>query len=794
MFKNHLITATRNLMRQKVFTLVNTLGLAIGMMCFLGTSISIRSQFNYDAFHEKKERIYRFIKIQKTNNKTYYQSRTGAPLAPLLKTDFPEIEHAVRFTRWSSTVQYGELRLEEPWGFVFTDPEVFEIFTFPLISGNAETALQNPFSVVVTETTAKKYFGDKNPVGETITYTNELDKTEYDFTITGVLKDIPGYSQIKFHFLASLNTVHSFSALSKKFFTQQWSGRTWTYALLHKGSNPDAVAARLPDFAKRHVKSNAKSHITFDMEPLLDVYLHSRARMMIGDGGRWLIYTQSALALFILLIACLNFMNLATARATTRAREVGVRKVMGSNRSQLMQQFLTESLLLSFAGMILCFVLFEILFGAKIDALSDPQILLMAFGTVGLTTLLSGLYPALFLSAFQPAQVLSGHTKLGTTGGFRTVTVVFQFIVSIVMIVVTIVGYQYVDRMLNEKLGFEPKHVISLPIDQQSVKKYQQLKTELLKDARILGVTAASTQPGIGSPNFMYTHSEQLNKDIGLPVIFVDRDFAQTMQIDMIESTSTSTDQSDRLTFLLNRKVLDKLGWSTATGNSLELFYWTGTKKQTAFTGEVSGVTENFFYQGVRSNSITHPLLMIIHPNRYRYILIRTHPDHTQDVLHTIEALWTKIMPDQVYEYAYLDERIHKENLIMQDKILQFSVVTVLPIFIACLGLFGLTAFTIDRRIKEIGIRKVMGASVFDIATLLSRQFVRWVILAAFIACPITYFGLDLLFRQIPYQPPQSPLAYVLGFAITLLLALLTVNLLVVRAARANPVDALRTE
>jgi putative ABC transport system permease protein len=289
-------------------------------------------------------------------------------------------------------------------------------------------------------------------------------------------------------------------------------------------------------------------------------------------------------------------------------------------------------------------------------------------------------------------------------------------------------------------------------------------------------------------------HSEYLKKDIGLWMIYVDADFAQTMQIGMIENDDTTIDASTQPAFLLNRALREKSGWTAATGNSLELFAWSGEEKRTILSGTVAGVTENYFFREVITNAITQRLIMVIQPNQYRYILIRTHPDHTQDIVPDIRALWNEMIPDQVFEYAFLEAKIDQKNLGSQDKIIGFSVITVLPILIACLGLFGLTAFTIDRRIKEIGIRKVLGATVFDIAVLLSREFVRWVVLAALIASPIAYFGLDLLFRQVPYQAPQSPLAYALGFSIILLLALLTVNLLAIRAARANPVDALRSE
>ncbi|MDP6042062.1 MAG: hypothetical protein QGG64_26165, partial [Candidatus Latescibacteria bacterium] len=502
-----------------------------------------------------------------------------------------------------------------------------------------------------------------------------------------------------------------------------------------------------------------------------------------------LLYVILSLGLIVLGIACLNFVNLATARSTARAKEVGIRKVLGSQKSHLMRQFLTESLLMSLLAFLLSLMLLELIGGAQWQLKFD-QYDIFIFG--GITTLvvgvINGIYPALVLSAFNPVDALRGRFRSISASGFRKVSVVFQFVISLLLIIITLVSLQQVQHERYKDLGFNLNNLIALNMQHKSVRKtYDAFRAELLKDPRITDVTASASQIGIKFSGRTLMRGDGLQGERMIDVVYINPDFINTIGLSLVEGN----DVSDGRIFLLNQKALEQFEWSSATGKTFELFAKQNDKVHIMYTGTVAGVVNDF---QVSMLFAIRPLIMVLDPNRANYIHIRTHPNHMRAVLLDVEQLWNKWYPDRIFEHSFLGDVRDQQYQTFEIIIYLFSTINVLAIFIACLGLFGLTAFTIDRRIKEIGIRKVMGASVIDISALLSKEFIYWVGMAAAIACPIAYLATDFLLNKLPIRAVQSPWTYIVGVLMALILALLTVNILTIRAARTNPVDTLRTE
>lgn len=788
MLKSYLRIAVRNLFRQKAFSFVNILGLSIGITCFMLIGLSVQSQLTYDDFHEKGDRIYRLTRTLGLEQGPYVRGDTGARLAALLKTECPEIEETVRFGRWGGEVQSGDRKFEE-WLFLFADPSVFDVFSFPLVQGDPKTALSMPFSVLLTPQTAKRYFGNENPIGQVLSYRNKTSSQNYDFMVTGII-EVPKNSHIRLNFLASMNTLHHVDFVNKRYFTQ-WPAQAWTYVLLREGTDAKSLTDQLPAFVERHVNKRSASWITMDLEPLNRIYLYSKGDSKLsGDlGSIDLLYVLSSLGIVILGIACINFVNLATARSNSRAKEVGLRKVLGSRRSHLMRQFLTESMLMSVLALALSLMLLELIGGLQWQLKFDlTDMIIFGCTTVLIVGLINGIYPALLLSSFNPVEALRGRLRTGSASGFRKVSVVFQFVISMLLIIVTLVGFQQVRHERYKDLGVDLNNLIALEMGHKSVReKYDAFRTELLKDPRIDNVTASSSQVGIKYGGELQIRGDGLKGYRSIAVIWINPNFVNTTNLSLMEGRDVSEGQI----FLFNQKALEEFEWPSATGKTIELFIKQQNKDRVVHTGTVAGVVNDFqfhMYLNIR------PLVLVLDPNRAHHILIRTHPDHMRAVLPHIETLWHQWFPDRKFEHSFLGEKRDNQYQTFEIIVSLFSTINILAIFIACLGLFGLTAFTVDCRIKEIGIRKVMGASVLNITTLLSKEFVYWISIAAVIACPIAYVGIDFLLNKLPTRAAQSPLSYIAAILIAFVLALMTVNMLAIRAARSNPVEALRTE
>ena len=797
MFRNYLTVAVRNLVRHKIYSFINIFGLAIGMACFFLIFSFVRFELSYDRYHEHTDRIYRVLRQcrYEPGDPVRNRANTGAPMAPLLRSEFPGIEHAIRFGRFGGVVRWGERRFVES-RFFFADKGVFEVFAFPFLQGNPETALKEPFSVVLTEETANKYFGDEDPLGQMLTY------KKHDFKITGIVK-IPPNSHFHFDFLTSFESLRTF--IGRRFFSKHWDGPVWTYIKLREGYPPAELERLLPAFVDKYVDKQLYYWVGSTLQPLTSIYLQSDVDGEIGESrDPASLYVLSVLAAVILLIACINFMNLSTVRSATRAQEVGMRKVLGGHRLQLVRQFLGESIFLSGIALIFALALVELLLptfnrlvGKELNMNygEDPLLLLIMVGVAVIVGILAGSYPAFFLSAFHPILVLKGWGSKGGSGrGFRRGLVVFQFVLSVVLIIGTIIINQQYQFLTHKELGFDKKNVIVVPLEFISEQEYELYKHELLRNPRILSVTASSQKPGVSGVGLLSIRPAGSDHEETINTIYVDFDYLETLHIELVEGRDFARNiLSDvKSAFLLNALALEKLGGAFSPGNQVELFVRQNDKIIPMHDGTVIGVVRDFNYWSLYLSP--KPVVFAIDPRCFDDALIRIRPDQMLDTIGFIKAQWNRLFPETPFDFSFLDEDIERVYRPVQRWQTIFGYFTMLAIFVAGLGLFGLASFTTERRTKEIGIRKVLGASVSNIVLLLSKDFIQLVIVSNLIAWPIAYWAMNRWLQDFAYRINIGWWTFVLAGALALLIALLTVSFQAIKAALANPVEALRYE
>jgi putative ABC transport system permease protein len=781
MFRNYLTVAVRNLVRHKVYSLINILGLAIGMACCILILLFVQDEFSYDRYHEKAEQIYRVL-----------GPRTCFPLGAVARDALPEVIEMVRFTfKWERLVGYGEKRFKEP-NFIYADPNIFEVFSFPLLKGDPQNALKGPFSVVITEKTAQKYFGHEDPMGKVISVENE-----HDYTVTGVLKEIPHNSHFRFDFLATF--VGAEKVFWKEFLDHWGMGNFYTYLLLHENSSIPEVEAKMYKAIVKPMQERNPELTPYrpHLQPLLDIHLYSAD--LKGDiesqGNITHIYVFSAIAFFILLIACINFMNLSTAQSTHRAKEVGMRKVVGARRLQLIKQFLGESFFLAAIALLVALALVELLL-PRFSVLAGKELLIayggkwsILFGFIGITLfvgLIAGSYPAFFLSAFEPVEVLKGTTKTGASSTlFRRTLVVLQFAISVALIVGTGVIYSQMDYLRNKKLGFDKEHVVVVKIPDSD--KLEALKGELSKYTDMLSVSAADRVPPDRWGNNSPYRLEGTDREWWIRTIPVDYDYFKTLGIKLAEGRpflkAFATDAEEAL--VLNEAAVKELGLESPIGEQVKAC-WFGWK------GKVIGVVKDFHFESLYEK--IKPIVFVLQPNACWQLVLRIRPDNIPGTLAFIERKWREFFPERVFEYGFVDENFEKTYR-AEEKIGKIvSYAALLAIFIACLGLFGLTSFATEQRTKEIGIRKILGASVPNIVLLLSKEFTKLVILSNLIAWPVAYWAMNRWLQDFAYRIHIGFGTFLLAAVLALGIALLTVGFQAIKAALANPVEALRYE
>jgi putative ABC transport system permease protein len=805
MFKNYIKTSLRNLRRNKMYSLLNILGLTIGIACCLLIFSYVQDELSYDRFHEKADRIFRVCTIVDIKDRYMNFASTAHVQGPMLKAEYPEIENFVRFNDYGSrrVIRYQNKEFFEE-KFIWVDNSIFDVFSFKLLKGNPEDALVNPNTVVITEEMAEKYFGSEDPIGKNLQIHNDTL-----YMVTGVMQNLPANSHIRPDFFASFSTLDLKPSGNA---AEDLTGSIdyFTYILLKEGADYKQLEQKFTRFLDRHVGNLMKrfgGSITYELEPLPSIYLHSKREGQLERTGEvTYIYLFSGIGLFILLLACLNFMNLSTARSANRAKEVGLRKVVGAQRSQLIKQFMAESLILSLIAIILA-LLFVALSLPVFNSISGKALTMNTFITpyllLGLTglfifvILVGGGYPAFFLSAFRPAEVLQGKLKRGVKSPvMRIVLVSLQFTVSIVLIIGTLIVYKQLKFMQNKELGYYKDHVIALRIrNEETGKKYETIKSELLRNPNILKVSASSSLPlGRNSYNAHHAVGKQEGELIMLCTQIVDEDFIPAYDIEIVQGRNFSKDYvTDRQSaIILNEAAVKKLGWQDkALGQQIEVFMSIEEKKK--YT--VVGVVKDYHFASLHEE--IQPLVLYNanpYGGDYYRISIRTAPENIQETVAFIKSKWKEFDSQYPIEYVFLDEQ-YDALYRAEERLGQlFGYFTGLAIFIGCLGLFGLSAFSAEQRTKEIGIRRVLGASIPGVIALLVKEFTKWVLLAVLIAWPVGYYIMNSWLRNFAYRISLDPATFLLAAVLALFISVMTVMYQASKAANAKPVTTLRYE
>lgn len=793
MIRNLLLVALRNFKRDRWYSLLNVLGLTIGITFSLFLIFYIRDELSYDRYNEKADRIFRITSFIKEPEKdTMKWVSTQFPLGPVLQKEFPEVETAVRFVGADKTMyKRGDFRSYEEKGY-YADSTVFNVFTYPFLEGNARTALVEPKSMVLTASLAKKYFGKTSGVvGQT------LQNASGDiFKITGVVKDVPFNSHFRFNYLVSVTTL-------PKDFANNWGGFAFfTYVLLKPGASPGAFERKLLPMYDKYMapifgKFNIKIH--YGVQPILSIHLHSDFQGEPEElGSVSYIYIFSAVALFMILIACINYMNLTTARSARRAKEIGIRKVSGSTRPQLIAQFLTEStlttvfaLLLSMGLVALLLSTFNTLAGKSISygALLQPGSIVILLAIVVVVGLLGGSYPALYLSAFNPIDILKGSLSKGSSNvTLRRVLVVTQFSIAMVMLICTWVVYGQLDYLRKKDLGFDKQQVLSIRVnaDRDVRGQISSLKNELRKNPKVLSVSSASAVPGDGiSFNLFSMPTSKGYTEKGVDNFAVDDSYFKTLGMKIQQGRAFNG--SDTLhSAIVNENLVKYFGWENPIGQRIKRsgdtssFYW-----------EVVGVVKDFNQKSLY-NPIA-PLLLFYRPNLGN-IQVKISANEIPATIAGIENSWKAIFHDLPFEYAFLDQDFNSQYEADQKRGKIFTAFSILTILITCLGLLGLIAFTTEQRQKEISIRKIMGAGIGQIISLMTANFVLLVGISCFIAFPVAWIFMHNWLKIFPYNTGLSPMPFVLSALVVLGITLLTTIYHTMRAAIANPSKGLRTE
>lgn len=807
MFKNYLNTALRNLLKRKGYTFLNILGLAIGMACSLMILLYVQDELSYDRFNVNADQIYRVNFFFRMGGRESHIAVNAPPTAQVLIDEFPEITDAVRFRdRGSRIIQYEDNSFKEK-RVIFADASFFRVFSVPLIKGNPETALEKPNTLVLSQSAVEKYFGDEEPVGKTVKLSNETD-----YLVTGVYEDIPHNSHFHFDVMLSMSSLEESRDLS-------WLSQNFqTYLVINENTDIPALEAKFPDMLLKYMGPQVQQILGQSMEelmanqnmamelslmPIKDIHLHSDvdAELEPNSDIKY-VYIFSAIAFFILIIASINFMNLSTARASGRAKEVGIRKVLGSYKKDIIKQFLTESMLLSLISLALAVILvllalplFNRLSGKALSGLGLLSLPLIGalFGVTILTGLFAGSYPAFFISAFQPVNVLKGHVRTGVkTGILRSGLVVFQFAASIILIIGTIVVYNQLHFIQNKKLGFEKEQVVILEDAYLLGDQAETFKEEMLKYSQIANASISGFLPVPSNRNSVTIFPDGNFDDprtASIQAWAVDYDYIKTMGMKIEKGRDFSLDYStDTEATIINQQAVKQYGYENPLGQRLNRFTSDDGDSQSY---EVIGVVEDFHFDSLR-NSIG-PMILFLGGNSSS-MSFRFKTDEMAKTIELLRLKWKEFLPQQPFIYSFLDERFFEVYETEQRFGKIFGVFAGLAIFIGCLGLFGLASFVAEKRTKEIGIRKVLGASVPNITGLLMKEFLVLICLANFVAWPVSYFVMKGWLNDFAFRMTIQIWIFVAAGVLTLFIAILTVCFQSIKAALANPADSLMYE
>ncbi|MGD9345300.1 MAG: ABC transporter permease [Candidatus Aminicenantes bacterium] len=805
MLMNHLKIVYRNFISHKLFSFINVFGLAIGLSICLVIGLWVLRELSFDRFHEKAHRIYRIERELFRDNLYSRWPIVGGLYKQALIDDFPEIENAVRIWRREFAIKDHKNNVYRQQTFA-VDNSLFQIFSFNLEEGDGQTALSDPMTVVLTRENANRYFGTGDALGKSLTF--EWEGEPVDFKVTGILEEVPQNSHIHFDMLISLASV------PEEEFGDDWrSNYLYTYVLVSEKTSRSELEEKLKGFVSQRLephygdllvlKRDMTIHEVLKMHlfPIVDIHLRPSPNWEVEAGGSILsVYIFSSIAVLILVIACLNFVNLSTARANKRAKEVSLRKTVGADKSQLRGQFIQESVLLAFFSLAIAFLLSSLFVQAynamfseylSLSVLLQPIKLIFVTGATFLVGVLAGLYPAFYLTRFEPAQVIKGSLLAGRNkSDFRRNMVIVQFSISILLIIGLFTVYKQMTYIQSRSLGFEKENVIILPVrSQQIARNYESFRNELVKNPQILSLSASSEVPADSHYSNSYYQRLDMDDPVSVYLFFTDYDYLETYRMEILAGRAFSKEFSSDTagTLILNESAVKRFGWTPeeAVGKKLDGPYSEGP-------AQVVGVIENFNYMSLRRE--VEPMVFLLDPEYIRAISIRATPGNVEKIISFVRDKWQNSFPGEQFEFGFLDSLV--DQLYQRERKMQkiFIIFSSLSVLVACLGLLGLVSYTSEIRTKEIGIRKVLGASTGSVIVLLSREFIKWILLANIVAWPLAWFMMNKWLQNFAYRVNIGWIVFVLAALVTVFIAVFTFIFQTIKTASADPVNSLRYE
>ena len=798
MFKNYFKTAWRSVWKNKTFSSINVIGLTIGLACCLLIALYIQNELSYDKFQVKGNRIARVIMQYSFDGSTESNAGnfTSVRVASIFPRTFPEVESAIKMTEYSRVVKYDDKLFNEK-KFMYADSNFFKIFSFKLLKGNSQTALSKPYDVLLTASTAKRYFGNKNPIDKTLRVGNDSNL----YRVTGVMQDCPSNSQIQLDLLASFSSL----GITSDHEDTYWEANYTTYLLLKDRNSIAQLQAKVPSFMKEEMAGKGAT-INFLLEPFESIHLHSPYDTFTPNSNVVYIYILAAVALLILIIACSTYINLGTARSLERAKEVGVRKVIGAVRKQLFFQFMIESVLLCLFSVVLSLAVSAILLPffntlterqLELSNLFSVPFILFSVAVTLLISFVAGFYPALILTRFQPVKVLKGAFKNTASGQvLRKSLIIFQFVISVFLIIATFIIQQQLYFIQHKKLGYNREHVLVLPLDNKMLAKLDLIKNEFKTNADVINVSRCVRSPVEGGGGYnMRSAVMPDNQQVAVTANPVDEDYINTVGLQLVAGSNFTqqdvkdvTPDSQELRtyhFILNESAAKQLGWTPKEAVGKKMFL------DNSRPGYVSGVVKDFNFQSLHS-----PIKpFVLFPELWgRELLVKLSGSHLSQTISFLKSKWKDLVPDRPFEYHFLDEDYDK--LYQSESRLGevMKIFTSAGILLACFGLFGLSSYAIEQRRKEIGIRKVLGASAANITNLLATNFIKLVLVAFVIAVPIAWIVMNKWLENFAYRINISWMVFIIAGLAVMIITFLTISFQSVKAALANPVKSLRRE
>lgn len=803
MIKNYFTIAIRNMTRQKAYTFINLSGLAVGIAACVLILLYVQNELSYDKYLESNDRIYRVSRswLNADGKVNLHLGHLAPPFSPLFNMDYEgTIEQSVRLYNNDPILKVEEKQFEED-DFFFADPEFLEVFSWRMIKGDPKSALTDPYSIVLTESIARKYFGEDEPIGKTMNFNKIVD-----LKVTGIIEDVPENSHLHPTCFAPMILVEEFYGGREQFMSAWGSNNFSTYIKLKEGIDAKHFERGLADFIDNHLEwgemGKASDFNKLQLMNITDIHLHSHLDSEIEQNGDIAyIYLLGIIAGFILVIACINYVNLATARSAKRAREVGIRKVVGANRKKLMIQFLSESMIFAvFALLIACLIVTLLLpwfnnFSQRnlsLDVVNNPFLISLLIGITLVAGLVAGTYPALFLSSFQPVSILKGVISNSRKGGMRSVLVVFQFFISIVMLIGIGVVNDQLSYVKNKDLGFGKSRVMVLPSSDEIKSKYELYKSKLLRNEGIKSVAYSSRIPSgrllDSQGGEVEVNGDMKTLDFRLADIHTDFDFLSTMEIPVIAGRNfdknLASDSSEA--FIINESAVNAVGWVSNDAAIGKKISYGGRK------GYITGVVKDFHFESLKQEIA--PIIFMITQGRGGAVVLKLDEQKQDETIKYLQEEWSYLRPGYPFSYYFVDARfdeLYEEDEKVASLIEYFSVIAVV---IGVLGLFGLASYTAEQRIKEIGVRKVMGASVAQILLLLTKGFTFLVLIGFILAIPVAWWGMSQWLDSFAYHGNISVFSILLAGLFAILISWITVGIQTFKAARANPVDSLRCE